>query len=142
MLQFAIELENIMGIYIAEHFTKDKDKVEEFFSLILSRIDFEPKYRTFLYLVEKYNPEFGLKNPEFSKEIKDLIEEKNVFAHWPVDFSEQAISDYENKNSVTYVLIQKRKNKLIDRRLISQVEMNTLIERYWSLNKTLSTLII
>ena len=98
ILQHAIDMENIMGIYISEHFTKDKDKVEEFYSLILSRVSFESKYQAFIYLVRKYSPEFVTNNPDFHKEIIKLIEERNVFAHWPVDFSEQAISDFRMRN--------------------------------------------
>ena len=142
ILQHAIDMENIMGIYISEHFTKDKDKVEEFYSLILSRVSFESKYQAFIYLVRKYSPEFVTNNPDFHKEIIKLIEERNVFAHWPVDYSEQAISDYENEKSVTYVLIQKRDNKLISRRLMTVEHINDLIKRYWDTNQMLKALIV
>ena len=51
-----------------------------------------------MYLVEKYNPEFRKESPLYAKEIPVIIEYRNLFAHFPVDFGKEAIEAFKRTN--------------------------------------------
>ena len=95
VLQLAVQLEMVIDVYIAEHFTKDVNLINEFICLILSpSVNLKEKLRVFVFLVNKYDPEFKQANPKFAKDLDSIIEQRNAFAHLPIDVSETAIQSY------------------------------------------------
>lgn len=141
ILQLSIELENLFVIYISEVFTKDVDKIQDFVSLILSRVDFEYKRRAFLYLLEKHNNAFYKENQELSTKTKKLVEVRNVFAHWPVDFSNEANLRYEQDKTITYVLVQKKDKNLFTHEAYSQERVNDIIKDFQEVNHLIFKLV-
>ena len=134
ILQRAVEIESIINIYIAEHFTKDKPKNEELICLILSpRVTFENKIQIFKYLVDKYNPEFKESNKQYSKDLTVLCEERNVFAHYPVEFSQKALKNYVDHNVVTFVKLknvnQSGNASLVNERHMSEESVNAILDK-------------
>jgi hypothetical protein len=107
VLQRAVELESLIDIYIAEHFTKDEIKIVELISLLLApRITLDNKAQVFIYLIDKYNPDFKKANPKYANVLKKIIEERNVFAHYPVDFSDEALAAYERDATIIFVKLK------------------------------------
>ena len=146
ILQKAVEIESIINIYIAEHFTKDKSKNEELICLILSpRVTFENKIQIFKYLVDQYNPEFKDANKQYSKDLIELCEERNVFAHYPVEFSQQSLKDYVDRNIVTFVKLKNVSREgnasLVNRRHMSEDAVNGILDRMSKYIVTLRKLI-
>ena len=134
ILQKAVEIESIINIYIAEHFTKDEAKNEELICLILSpRVTFENKIQIFKYLIDKYNPEFKNANKQYSKDLTDLCEERNIFAHYPVEFSQQSLKNYTDHSVVTFVKLKNVSHEgnasLVNRRELSEAAVNAILDK-------------
>jgi hypothetical protein len=146
VLQRAIEIETLLDIYISEHFTKDKVKNNELVTLLLApRISFDNKVQIFTYLVDEYNPEFRKSQPKYTAGLKRIIEERNFFAHLPVDFSKEALSAYEKEGIVTFVKLKnssdyqlpdgKKMKALQGKRLLKESDVNKILDlmRRWVL---------
>ncbi|HEV8284383.1 MAG TPA: hypothetical protein VGQ09_08735 [Chitinophagaceae bacterium] len=132
ILQRAVEIESTLDIYISEHFTTDSVKNEELVCLVLSpRVTFENKIQIFRYLVDKYNPEFKNEYKQYFKDLVQLCEERNIFAHYPVDFSEQSIINFRDHKVVTFVKLknvtQEGDIKLVNVRAMPEDAVNTIL---------------
>ena len=103
-LHRVIELETFIDAYIAQHFASDDTKLEEIFCLMLSpRISLENKKQVFVYLVDKYNPEFKREHKKYSSILTKIIEWRNVFAHYPIDITDEAVKTFEEKKLITFI---------------------------------------
>jgi len=102
ILQLAIETETLMDIFIAYYFTDDEFKIDEFISTILvPHISFGKKKELFQYTMEKSGLLEEGQIKKTMEVIKVIVEERNIFAHWPLDFSEEALYVYEQLRIVT-----------------------------------------
>jgi hypothetical protein len=107
VLQFAIEVETSIELYITSHFVDDKEKRGQFIALILApRVTFNDKFQIFQYLVEKNNPEFKEIAPTYRKDIPEMVERRNWFAHYPVDFSDEAQAAFEKDGTIAFVKLK------------------------------------
>ena len=105
ILQKMVELEIIFDTYVASHFSGDNnDKFQEFISLMMSGTPLFRKWAIMYYLLSVHNKEFLLKNKEVitNKKLQDIIEIRNLFAHFPIDFSEDALHNYTNTYSIIF----------------------------------------
>jgi hypothetical protein len=115
VIQRAIEIESLIGLYIAERITKDYDKVTELISLVLApRVSFENKVQIFDYMVSKYDPKFKEKFPKLLHEMTSICEQRNIYAHYPIVFNETSFHNFENGKVVTFVKLKntKKENKV------------------------------
>ncbi|MDQ3843634.1 MAG: hypothetical protein M3342_06415, partial [Bacteroidota bacterium] len=111
IIHHAIEVEYLISMYIAQHFTKDEVKAEELIAMILlPRMTFENKLQIFEQLILKYNHEFKTAFPSFRNDINEIIEERNIFAHYPTDFSKEAIEEFEKEGIITLVKLKSSKS--------------------------------
>jgi hypothetical protein len=126
IIQMMTEVEIMIDVYVAELFTKDPDKIEQLICNTFARITLENKRQMFCFYVDRYNPEFKSSHPKYAKDLKDIIEKRNKYAHNPVDFSNEAIEKY--KNETTYYLIKTRYSKRakVEKITISQKVFNDL----------------
>jgi hypothetical protein len=148
ILQLAIEFEKIMEIYIAEHFTNDLSKIQELIVLILApRMTLSQKREVFYYLVETHNKEFFDKNSVVMGKLNDLVVERNIFAHWPVDFGPEAINIYNKYAAVTFVKFKNMKDSVTKESLIGEIrrftqkDINDKIKLFHDCNAVLRKLI-
>jgi hypothetical protein len=106
VIQRAVEIESVIDIYIAEHFTKDPDKLHEFVSLITSRTTFDNKLQMFKFLVDKHNKDFVGGFRTYHNEIKKAMEWRNVIAHYPVPFNKNSIEAFDKERIVLFVKLK------------------------------------
>jgi len=111
MLDLAIEMENLLDLFITENFiTKDEDKQAEFACMVLSFLTVKSKIEIFGLLLSK-NPNFKstLIN-QLTNRMRKLNEVRNTFAHWSVDTTPEGLADFEKTNTVSF--IKRRPSKL------------------------------
>jgi len=129
MIQIISEIETMMSIYIAELLTSDKQKTEELICLILApRVSLEDKRQVFCFLVDQYNPEFKKEHPNHNADLKRFVEQRNIYAHYPVDFSEDAIKKYKDETTFTFVQLKNSKASLVKRIDINERTFHKLID--------------
>lgn len=135
VLQRATEIESMLDIYIGEHFTNDPVLVEELLCLIIApRVSFENKLQVFRYLVDKYNSEFKDSNKGYFNELTELIQERNVFAHYPILFSLPAMHNFDENEVLTFVKLKNVSHQgatnLVNERRINAEGITALLVRY------------
>ncbi|RZK18824.1 MAG: hypothetical protein EOO43_12205 [Flavobacterium sp.] len=94
-------LELSMDLYIADHFTDSSAKLEEMISLIITpRVTLDGKRAIMKRLVEDYDEPFRTKYPKFNGDLKDIIEKRNYFAHYPTIFIDEKISTFSQEKFI------------------------------------------
>lgn len=101
--------------------------------ILAPRMEFKPKVEVFRYLVDKYNPEFKESNPRYFTDFVAIVEERNVFAHYPVELSEDALSTFQKDGSLILVQqknkkLNKKESVLLERTLLTEEGFNTSIK--------------
>ena len=110
VLQSCIDLEMVMDTYISEHFCETPSKVFELISLLLSpRVAWREKLIVFTIFIEKYNTDFLSEYPEFSKDITNIIEHRNVFAHLPADITSNGYKLFTEKGIASFLKFKNAK---------------------------------
>lgn len=104
VLNAACALEMSIDLYITDHFTNDVDKSEELMNLIIApRMSFENKVQAFFVLLERHNPTILTENPTIKNDIiKQIIEERNVLAHYPLDSTDWGLKRYYDTGDLTF----------------------------------------
>lgn len=130
IIQAAVDLESLMHIYIAKHFADEETKYAELLTLVLApRVTLNNTFDIFTYLVNTYNPEFKAANKKFTKHIKHIIEERNVYAHYPVDFSDTSKKDFEESGIITFLRYKQSSDYgLAGQRFISNADIYQLLK--------------
>ena len=104
VLQSCIDLEMTMDTYIAEHFCETNSKVYEMATLVLApRIAWREKLAIFWVLIEKYNEAFKNEYPDFSKDVVNAIEHRNIFAHFPADITANGYKLFKENGIVQFL---------------------------------------
>ena len=94
-----IHLEKYIESYILNYFTKDTEKQLELAQLLINRLNFESKRSVFKTILEKKAIINGFKktksnsypDSELLDEIRKINLERNYFAHYVIDYSEDAV---------------------------------------------------
>ena len=103
VLTACINLELIMDIYIAEQFCDSKDDVNELCSLIITpRVPWREKLEIFKVLISKNSENFKIKNTNFYKDILNIIDHRNVFAHFPANISKAGLDEYNESGRMMF----------------------------------------
>jgi hypothetical protein len=100
-----IYLERLIDEAISRHFCEDLQRKKELMELILSneRIGFYNKVQVFEYIFKTHRPEFVNANPNIFSDIKKLIDERNIVAHYLLDTSEAGKKEYINNGKIGFV---------------------------------------
>ena len=100
-----IYLERLIDEAVSRHFCADLEKKKELIELMLSneRIGFYNKVQIFEYIFKTHRPEFVKANPNIFSDIKKLIDERNIVAHYLLDTSETGKSEYINNGKLGFV---------------------------------------
>jgi hypothetical protein len=106
ILQRVIEIERMIDYYISSHFTSNDDLIEELLGLIVCPLSFRTKQQVFQMLLNKHNPQFVEANKLTLTKLESIIKNRNMIAHWAVDFSQNAKKDFVEKELITFVSIK------------------------------------
>lgn len=105
-----IDLEMVMDGYIAQHFCETEDRIVEFASIVLApRVQWREKLAIFSVLIEKYNASFKVEYADFDKDIANIIEHRNVFAHLPADTREIGYKLFKEQGLITFLKFKNSK---------------------------------
>ena len=103
VLNAATALEMSIDLYITTYFTEDLIKSEELMNLIISpRMSFENKVQVLLILLEKHEPQVLEQSKYMSNDLRTIIEERNILAHYPLDSTPSALKNYYETNNLTF----------------------------------------
>ncbi len=98
LLEMLAGFESLIDFYITIHFTghDENDKFEEFLSLIIApNVTFRNKIEIFRALVDRYHPKFKSNNKQYWKDFLEIIEIRNIVAHYPINTSRSAIDKFK-----------------------------------------------
>jgi hypothetical protein len=100
-----IYLERLIDEAVSRHFCTDLERKKELMELMLSneRIGFYNKVQIFEYIFKTHKPEFVKANPNIFSDLKKLIDERNIVAHYLLDTSETGKEEYINKGNIGFV---------------------------------------
>jgi hypothetical protein len=141
ILQFVIFTEVLMDEYIAQQFFSDIENMYKLRILLLGEINLQKKAQLFLYFLEENGAVSGDKLKALRKEIDEIIDHRNVFAHFPLLFSPETKDKYRKEKTLTFTKM--RRGKLDGKNQISlhygysQDALNSLISRIINLNSAL-----
>jgi hypothetical protein len=102
-----------MDAYIAAFLCSEFERRQDLHLLILGneRMNFESKRQVFLQIIKKYNHKIFVEHPDIAKDIEKIIQERNILAHYLLDFGEEAmalpkgtIRFHKIKNDHTYLV--------------------------------------
>ena len=90
-------LEKLIDETISRHFSATNEKRGELLEVVLGneKITFYNKIITLKILFEKHKPDIFINNTKMFKEILDLIELRNVLAHYMLDTTAEAFVKYK-----------------------------------------------
>ncbi|MFZ4101202.1 MAG: hypothetical protein ACOYKR_04555 [Sphingobacterium thalpophilum] len=94
-----IVIERRIDNYLANYFcSKPKYRRQELIEMILSSdsMTFEKKKNIFKVVLKKHQPTFEKEYPELFPFLNSIIENRNIFAHYLLDTSKEALKRYPN----------------------------------------------
>ena len=99
LINQTIMLERAMDSFLAKYFCNDTAKETELLEIFLSttHVTFFAKQEVIMIILKKHIPEFVLAYPDVEKDLKEIMEERNIVAHSVLDFSDV---NSNNKNSL------------------------------------------
>jgi hypothetical protein len=107
IINACINLEIIIDLYISERFADTDEKINELSSLIITpRVTWGEKLNVLKLLMKKYHPKFAEDKKEIFSNIKNIIEHRNVFAHYPINLSEKAIDIYNKEGKILFTKVR------------------------------------
>lgn len=118
-------LEICMSEYISRYFTKIEEKRNDLMNLFLcEKVSFETKRVAFEYILKKKNPNILIEYPDMVKDIIELMNHRNIIAHYMLDSSESGISLF-NKNELSFIKFSHKNNPNI---VVSDARMKQLMD--------------
>jgi hypothetical protein len=128
-----IYLERLIDEAIARHLCVDNDRQTELMELILcnERIGFSNKVQVFEYIFKKHKSDFVSNNPKIFSDIKKLIEERNIIAHYLLDTSENGKAMFDKENKIGFVKFR-NSTETLWRSQTDYIEFHTLTANYIS----------
>jgi hypothetical protein len=96
ILNQTIMLERAIDEYLCLHFCQTKIKRTELMDLIFGteRMSFDIKRNIFKILSNRYHTDFIKDNPTINSDIKQIVETRNIFAHYLLDSTENGIKEF------------------------------------------------
>lgn len=100
-----IYLERLIDEAISRHLCAEEDKKTELMELILcnEKIGFYNKILVFEYIFKKHKKNFVSNNTNIFSDLKKLIDERNIAAHFLLDTSENGRLSFQEKGIIGFV---------------------------------------
>src|SRR5450755_4530417 len=101
-----IFLERCIDNYLAYFFCLGNDeKGQQLIELILStdRITFSGKQQVLKFVIDKYKMDFVAKYPNYNKDIVDLIQHRNIFAHYLLDTTNAGVIKFREDGTIGFL---------------------------------------
>ena len=97
LLNDIIFLEKVMDNWMAIYFGKDKILQSEIFELVFCHesLGYNAKVQIFCEVVKRHCNAFNLENPKLKADLEEIGKERNRFAHWMLDTSEEQLQSNE-----------------------------------------------
>ena len=145
ILQLSIQMETLMDLYIAQQFFDNEDKQSDFSTLLLSEVGLNKKSGLFMYLLEKTPGSLSRTYLKaFRKKIVLVIDERNLFAHYPIAFNGEAIEKFNSTGAITFVKMRRGRHEGKEqvglRYVYTEAAVNTLIAKIVDIINTLEKL--
>jgi hypothetical protein len=128
ILHNIIALEKAIDIYLSRYFCKEQTQRTEILEQLFAsdKITLRAKIQLFQSILETHEKVFLEENPKILKEIVDYCEKRNIFAHYIIEFNEDAFEkQYEQitfrkfKNSQELVSFKYTDLSKINKRILS-----------------------
>lgn len=147
ILEAVSQLEWMIDCYIAGFFTgKDDVKFQEFISFIFTPyITFRNKIEIFRAIADKNNPDFLKKYPGYFNDFLKIVDDRNVFAHYPLHTLWNGVEKFVNDNRIEYIKFKHRKEQgaieLIQMKGFTDNDVNKLLTDILNYTDEIMTLI-
>ncbi|BFG69623.1 hypothetical protein KACHI17_05040 [Sediminibacterium sp. KACHI17] len=105
-------LETHLDIFLGQHFCTHEDKKDQMLNLVLSRITFDNKRAIFKFLIDNYYTKWLAKYPDFNAAIKDISDERNIFAHYTMDTTLEGIDYMVNSRNVVFIKFKNQRERI------------------------------
>jgi hypothetical protein len=89
-----------MNLIIARYFTKDEQKGNDMIYEIIGQINLKEKNNMFAYALKPRVSEADIK--EITKSIDRITDARNQFAHYPIDYTTLAQSDFKENRKLHF----------------------------------------
>jgi hypothetical protein len=136
VLQECILMERLMDSVIADFFCKEQEMREALMDIILctKRMTFESKTSTFREILNRRFPGNEKQNTAIYKSIINTIETRNMFAHYVVDYSNQAVVDYI-QTQTTVALLKYDKKRVSE--IFTRERVESIVAKIHSITKVI-----
>ena len=124
--------EYFIDTYISCYLTNDRHKRDEVVNLILgtNRITLESKRQIYDYIIESNFPEDWVKYKPIRKILQNIIEERNVIAHY---------SSEEHANNYNTIIFTKYKN-VRSQKIYTELDQKELLRKIIRCGKVVASL--
>ena len=100
----------MLEIYIAERFANESKKIRELIIVVLApRLSLTQKKEVFEYLLQRHHPKYKRKHKREISYLQDLITQRNIFAHWPAEFTSKSLYRFNKFGSITLIRLKNTK---------------------------------
>ena len=134
--------EAMIDYYIAKQFVSGNDNIGRLKVLLLGEINLGKKSQLFMYFVEKNKAVPEKRLGKLTKDIEGVLNERNLFAHFPLLMSKDAKDTFLKERVLTYQNLRRAKyNGKSEIGIIygyNEDAVNSLIDRIVKLNNELS----
>jgi hypothetical protein len=91
-------LEKHIEQIIADYFCgKQTSMSDELIAVLLSeKITFDSKRHTLKYVIDRAYPEFKIKHPSWFSDLEKIMQQRNIFAHYPLSTNIEAEREFLN----------------------------------------------
>jgi hydrogenase maturation factor HypF (carbamoyltransferase family) len=131
------ELEMLINFFLSQHFAKDNDTSNELLSFIFctNRMTFEYKTQVFGLIIDKHYPDFQKIKPKFKKDLQNIAEIRNHFAHLYIDITDTGL---DKKDTIPLVIWKGGKYGAKD---YTKDEVNKIIDEIYDYSHEIGKLI-
>ena len=96
-------LEKHIEQIIANYFCSNSDIGDELINVILSeKMTFDAKRHTLRYVIEKSHTKFNSENSTWFNDMEQIMKDRNIFAHYPLDTRPESFNEYKNSNRIGF----------------------------------------
>jgi len=103
ILNVIATLETNLDIFLSQHFCGKGNKQEQMLELVSPRMTFDNKRQILKFLIDNYYTNWGKKYQNFNVDLKEIYDERNVFAHYTMDITKDGI-EYATKNNLVCLI--------------------------------------
>lgn len=114
VIQKCTELEWAMEVYISEYFSNDNKRIIELATLVLApRVSWYDKLDILKTIFELNKVQMNAKMKNYYSDIKSIIEDRNVFAHFPIDQTASALQEFNSKKALRFLKFKNSKENTL-----------------------------